>query len=465
VLDEPGNGKSVLKDALLAHDPKRLITPMVKGRLVRIRADERMSLNGALVFTSCRLTATKAGANARTESGQGALLARDQAIFLPQLTKFRQKSSMSDPDDILELADKLEKAAGKIDRTAIQEMEAAALRAAKSWSGSWLGYHSRVYYENLQPVPPGARFSVEWGFGDRMSNETQGTWMECDFDAVVAQITKWGGSPDTDKLDAAAKKAAEIFEDAQATILSALSQWRTAHPEDKFLESLETEVKEEKVVGLSGFIRFFQGKQKFFTRDSVAAGQGMQTPPHFHVLGQVGVWRHPFSVSANLAKHARRAASHYHSLQKTAKRASRVGTHVFVGHGRSPVWKDLRDFIRDRVKLPCDEFNRVPVAGVTTIARLMQMLDDAAIAFIIMTAEDDQANGKVHARMNVIHEAGLFQGRLGFERAILLLEEGCEEFSNVHGLGQIRFPKGKISECFEEIRRVLEREELIDAPE
>lgn len=58
------------------------------------------------------------------------------------------------------------------------------------------------------------------------------------------------------------------------------------------------------------------------------------------------------------------------------------------------------------------------------------------------------------ARQNVIHEAGLFQGRLGFMRAIVLLEEGCEEFSNIHGLGQIRFP----APAFEEVRQVLERE-------
>jgi predicted nucleotide-binding protein len=89
------------------------------------------------------------------------------------------------------------------------------------------------------------------------------------------------------------------------------------------------------------------------------------------------------------------------------------------------------------------------------------MLDAAAIALIVMTAEDEQVDGKLRARMNVIHEAGLFQGRLGFSKAIVLLEEGCEEFSNISGLGQIRFPKGKISDAFEEIRRVLEREELI----
>jgi hypothetical protein len=44
----------------------------------------------------------------------------------------------------------------------------------------------------------------------------------------------------------------------------------------------------------------------------------------------------------------------------------------------------------------------------------------------------------------------------------VLLEEGCEEFSNIHGLGQIRFPKEDIRPAFEEIRRVLEREGLIE---
>jgi len=42
------------------------------------------------------------------------------------------------------------------------------------------------------------------------------------------------------------------------------------------------------------------------------------------------------------------------------------------------------------------------------------------------------------------------------------LEEDCEEFSNVQGLGKIRFPTGNVSAVFEDIRRVLEREELVD---
>ena len=122
-----------------------------------------------------------------------------------------------------------------------------------------------------------------------------------------------------------------------------------------------------------------------------------------------------------------------------------------------------RLFIREHLeqKLPWDEFNRVPVAGVTNIGRLSQMLNDAAIGFLVMTAEDEHSDGTTHARENVVHEAGLFQGKLGFSKAIILLEEGCKEFSNIEGLGQIRFPSGNIKAAFEEVREVLEREDLL----
>ncbi len=189
---------------------------------------------------------------------------------------------------------------------------------------------------------------------------------------------------------------------------------------------------------------------------------GLHTPPHITVLAQILAIRYPFTACEKLSKLSRRAASHIQNVEKHRTQSERIGTNVFIGHGRSQVWKDLKDFIQDRIHLPWDEFNRVPVAGFTNIARLSQMLDESAIAFLIMTAEDEQADGKQHARQNVIHEAGLFQGRLGFERAIILLEEGCEEFSNVQGLGQIRFPKGNVSAVFENIRRVMEREELVD---
>ncbi|ENR0231979.1 nucleotide-binding protein [Enterobacter cloacae complex sp. I7] len=67
----------------------------------------------------------------------------------------------------------------------------------------------------------------------------------------------------------------------------------------------------------------------------------------------------------------------------------------------------------------------------------------------------------VKARRNVIHEVGLFQGRLGFERAIVLFEEGCEELSNINVLSQMRFPIKNISAILQELREILEHEHLI----
>jgi hypothetical protein len=136
-------------------------------------------------------------------------------------------------------------------------------------------------------------------------------------------------------------------------------------------------------------------------------------------------------------------------------------SNVVIGHGGSALWRELRDFLRDRLNLPVDEFNAVSVAGLPTVERLEGMLNGAGFAFLVMTAEDEQPDGRVRARENVVHEVGLFQGKLGFRRAIILLEDGCEEFSNIHGLGQIRFQRGNLAAKFEDVRAVLEREGVI----
>ena len=111
--------------------------------------------------------------------------------------------------------------------------------------------------------------------------------------------------------------------------------------------------------------------------------------------------------------------------------------------------------------MPWDEFNRESTAGVATTERLTQMLESATFALLIMTAEDEHADATLHARENVVHEVGLFQGKLGQRRAIVLLEEGCQAFSNIHGLSYISFPRGRVAPAFEEIRRVLEREQVV----
>jgi len=188
--------------------------------------------------------------------------------------------------------------------------------------------------------------------------------------------------------------------------------------------------------------------------------QGLRVPPHLEVLAEVYALRQSKQVCEQLSTLARKAGSHI-GRKSHRRRGETTGTNIFIGHGHSLLWRELKDFVEGRLRLPWDEFNRVPVAGVTNIARLSEMLDAAAVAFLLVTGEDELMDGTVQARMNVVHEAGLFQGKLGFTRAIIVLEEGCKEFSNIQGLGQIRFPKSNIQAAFEEIRRVLEREGIL----
>ncbi|WP_411827779.1 TIR domain-containing protein [Luteolibacter sp. AS25] len=293
------------------------------------------------------------------------------------------------------------------------------------------------------------------------SEGTIGEWAEYDSKSLKAEIKTRAGV-NTEPLADAANKVASAFEDAQAELLSLLTPISTDHERDTFLSDLVSKIQNEKAIRYNDFINVFKPSGQQMSRDMPAIQAGLEIPPHIAVMAEMGEIKSPYSACENLSKFARRAASHIENITKKEISSERIGTNIFIGHGQSKAWRDLKDFIQDRLHLPYDEFNRVPVAGFTNIARLSEMLDNAAVAFIVLTAEDEQADGKKHARMNVIHEAGLFQGRLGFEKAILLLEEGCEEFSNVQGLGQIRFPTGDIAAKFEDIRRVLEREGLVE---
>lgn len=341
----------------------------------------------------------------------------------------------------------------------IEALIEAANDIGKSWSSSPLGYHSRIYYRGFISPPPGARFSQEWGFSSY--GDTRGDWAEFNFDGVVLAVREKAGNTDLEKILAQSNEAEEAFEQAKSSVLSLIHS-NFEDSGDKFFKGLIEKIESSKVYNESDFIQYLRPTGQFMSRDIVALEKGVCTPPHMAVLAKALALKSPFQTCAELKKQINTLASHVQNLEKKIVVEERIGTNIFIGHGRSPIWREIKDFVNDRLGLPWDEFNRVPVAGVTNITRLAQMLDTACFAFLVMTAEDEQADGNLHARMNVIHEVGLFQGRLGFERAIVLLEEGCKEFSNIQGLGQIQFPKGNISAIFEDIRQVLEREGFVE---
>jgi len=388
---------------------------------------------------------------------------RDAEVSYLKSCRQHEPRVMQTFEELFELAKKLSKAASTGDPSSsdLDVLHNAAKQVERSFSGSWLGYHSRVYYDGFAPPPPGAHFSQEWGLGSHSGLGSRGDWREYDPEDVKKHIYQLAKNPDLSTAHGAAGRAAVVFDHAKSEILSILENELDGKP-DAFLTRLKSDLEKMEPMSKGDFAQHWCPSGQVITRDMIALGQKTKVPPHIDVLADIISIRHSFDICKAAADISAKAASHLERKTRTKSAAARIGTNVFIGHGRSTVWRELKDFVQDRLQLPWDEFNRVPVAGVTNIARLAEMLDAAAIAFLVMTAEDELADGGMQARMNVVHEAGLFQGRLGFTRAIVLLEEGCMEFSNIQGLGQIHFPKGNIAAAFEEVRRVLEREGLID---
>lgn len=131
---------------------------------------------------------------------------------------------------------------------------------------------------------------------------------------------------------------------------------------------------------------------------------------------------------------------------------------IFIGHGGSKQWRDLKDHLVDKHGYQIEAYETGSRSGHTIRDILEEMSNKSSLAFLVMTGEDLKEDGTITARPNVIHEVGLFQGKLGFSKAIVLLEEGTEEFSNLSGIQQIRFAKNNIRETFGEVLAIIKRE-------
>jgi len=143
------------------------------------------------------------------------------------------------------------------------------------------------------------------------------------------------------------------------------------------------------------------------------------------------------------------------------KKTSKGTGKVFIGHGRSKLWARVQIFLKEDLNIETLVFEDDTRTSESIVNVLESFLDNSSFAILILTAEDDTANGTSRARQNVIHEAGLFQGRLGFDKVIILKQEGIEEFSNIAGLQYVPFTGENIEQCFYEIQRKFKKLGLI----
>ncbi len=219
-------------------------------------------------------------------------------------------------------------------------------------------------------------------------------------------------------------------------------------------------------VGIRTFIT--DPLKKHAVRQLSSSVRGRPAPASAREFG----WDHPFArhfqtqfrSQVNTLKEAREFwRSHKPTLEvamETPPSPIDIGRSytVFVGHGRGQLYLEVVIFLQKDLHLNPIYFESEATAGLHNIERIQEMLDQAGFAVLVATGDDEDPNGGVQARLNVIHEIGLFQGKLGFRKVAAMRQDGVREFSNLAGYQELRFIGNDVRSKFDDLRGALARE-------
>lgn len=129
---------------------------------------------------------------------------------------------------------------------------------------------------------------------------------------------------------------------------------------------------------------------------------------------------------------------------------------IFISHGGSHLWKDVARYIEKEFSINTLVLQERPNKGRTVIEKLEDETEDCDFAIIVMTAEDEQKDGGLRARQNVIHEIGFCQGAFGRNKVLVLKQKGLESFSNISGIVYEEFVADNIKSTFSKIQQEIE---------
>src|SRR6266571_423633 len=148
-------------------------------------------------------------------------------------------------------------------------------------SGSWVGWHSRMYYGNYHEPPVAESWNAEWG-GIRGFSER---WEERSLAEVQRAVEERAGVrlADTARY---ADRVREVCKPLQQELLIALSPACDLTGLTKEAELLANLEKIEWIVPPDKFVRALAPNQ-IWSRDTGALSQGMQAPLHLEVAAAI----------------------------------------------------------------------------------------------------------------------------------------------------------------------------------
>lgn len=178
--------------------------------------------------------------------------------------------------------DKLERAIATFEEKVTPVLNSLKVEASKlnegipkvlnSWSGSWFGYQSKLYYGDFERPPVQDRFSVEWGSINGLSNN----WIERESEDVKKQLEKVS-TTSIDELDREYKSLINIIEDfydETSLIINTDDVMQAEISKENLLEG-----QKKLKYGQEG-LKYLNNRRPatFMTRDSEAMSEGVFTP-------------------------------------------------------------------------------------------------------------------------------------------------------------------------------------------
>lgn len=242
--------------------------------------------------------------------------------------------------DLKDVADRLAAAAADGDDPVISGPVKAGADACskveRAWSGSWLGYQSRVYYADFAPPPAGARFDSEWGFLPAFVNSTHGDWREYRYEDVIDAIEKIAGNPDLSAAQDYEKRGRAAFEDGKASVVSILTTALSIRDDPLVREALD-EAKSMEPFTQSGVVRMQMPRGTLMSRDSAATSGGLVAPAHIAYRAGIVQMTDPGRRCGDLGKLAYRVADHLSRMSESDIRRRTlavVSSSVMAAHPR-----------------------------------------------------------------------------------------------------------------------------------
>jgi hypothetical protein len=171
-----------------------------------------------------------------------------------------------------------------------------------------------------------------------------GDWREYNPEQICNFIYSRAGNPDLTEIRSLSKESGTKFESLKSefnSIISALPQ------RDGFVDQIEKRIKGISVHSTWEFLQAAKPTGNFVTSDITALTEGLKSPPHLGILAEMMALQHPFKYCGDLAEEAIKLTSHLERKSRSVGASKGVGTNIFIGHGRSKDWKELKDYISE----------------------------------------------------------------------------------------------------------------------